>query len=98
MSYQQNPMVVILIIAVGLGGYLFFKAKKNNPGSSLGIFRSGNMPHNESIQDLTTFMLIQQLMGPTGHSIGNEPIIPINRKEDEIDKTKNEILKLLREK
>ncbi len=100
MFYQQSPVFSIVILFIFIGAYLFFKSRKRGgmPGHRAGLFFSGRQPYQSTnVDDLVTLVMLQQLFDkPNGnnsaHSQGT-----LNNKEEEIDKTKREILQLLEE-
>lgn len=95
--YQQNPVYAVVIIALFVGVFIFFKSRKL--GSSSGIFRflSGKQSEQDNrMNDLITLMMIQQLFSSDNASktpSHNEH--ERNQKESYIDKTKREIQSLL---
>ncbi len=100
MFYQQNPVFSIVILLIFIGLYLFFKSRKRRgmPGHRGGLFFSGRQPYqNTNMDDLITLVMLQQLFDkPNGiNSAHNKDTL--NNKNDEIDRTKKEILQLLEE-
>lgn len=100
MVYQHNPVFTIIILVIAVGLYLFYKAKKGNSG----LFRnlmSGRVTSNQnSIEDLITLMVIQQMFNEIDTSPSRNQNSSKN-KQKELDKiqekTKQEILDLLSE-
>jgi len=95
MYYQQNPVFVVVILSIGLGGYLLFKRKGSSNGNMKTGFFKGNQPQaNNNMGDLVTLMMLQQMFSQQENSIPHES-------DDEhkiaIEQTQKEILELLDE-
>jgi len=94
--YQQNPIYAIVIIALFIGVFIFFKSRKSNAGSGVFRFLSGKQSqHDTRIDDLITLMTIQQLMTPDEVREKNQVDDETRQKELYIDRIKKEILALL---
>ncbi len=91
--YQQNPLYAIVIIGIFIAGFIFIKSRKSGSGGGFSRFLSGKgNQQNSNMNDLITIMMLQQLIGdsrPREHE--NER----NVREEQIEKTKQEILDLL---
>ena len=94
--YQQNPVYAIIVIALFVGVYLFFKSRSSGSRSrGLGFFSGKNTQQDSKIDDLITLMMIQQLMNSPSQKSDNQ-IQDNKEKEDKhIDKIKEEVLELL---
>ncbi|MFX0034265.1 MAG: hypothetical protein ACFE9I_01330 [Candidatus Hermodarchaeota archaeon] len=95
--YQQNPVYAVVIIALFVGVFIFFKSRKSSSSSGIFRFLSGKQSEQDNrMNDLITFMMIQQLFSSDNASktpSHNEH--EQNQKESYIDKTKREIQSLL---
>ncbi|MFW9828884.1 MAG: hypothetical protein ACFFEY_14940 [Candidatus Thorarchaeota archaeon] len=98
MYYQKNPVYTIIIIAIGIGIYIFFKSRKGKGG----FFNKflGFKPKNETderMDDLITLFMLQQMFN---NSIQNKSQVlvketPNNDSREKLEKEKQEILELL---
>ncbi|MFX1377911.1 MAG: hypothetical protein ACFFA4_02360 [Promethearchaeota archaeon] len=97
--YQQNPIYAIVIIALFIGVYLFFKSRSSGSNRSiLGFFSGRNTQQDNRMDDLITLMMIQQLMNSSSQSSDNRGGNDKKKEQDEqIDKIKQEVLELLEE-
>ena len=100
MVYQHNPVFTIVILVIAIGLYLFYKAKKGNSGLLRNLMSGSAASNQNSIEDLITFMVIQQMFNELDTSPSrNQNPSKIKQKEQEKiqEKTKQEILDLLSE-
>ena len=99
--YQNNPMYAVVIIVIFVGLFLFYKSRSNNSSSGLFSFLSGKGSHQDNkIDDLITLMMIQQLLNsPPSSKESNSLSFDNDRRdrEQQIEKTKKEVLELLEE-
>lgn len=96
MYYQQNPMYTIVIIGIGIALYIFFKSRKGKPGMLTKFFsgKGANESHDR-IDDLILLFMLQQM----SHDSRNQPQKKTeDKKQKELELTKQEILDLLEEK
>ncbi|MHA2260750.1 MAG: hypothetical protein ACXACO_22515 [Promethearchaeota archaeon] len=92
--YQQNPVYAIVIIVIFVVGFLFVKSRKSGSGGGFGFLKGKGSQQNNHMNDLITIMMLQQLIGESSpKERGNERDL----REDQIEKTKQEILDLLDE-
>lgn len=98
--YQQNPMYALVMIALFVIVYLYFKSRKaGSSGGKFGFFSGkGNQQHDSRMDDLITLMMIQQLINSPAHDTDNH-ISEDSRKtrEAQIEKSRQEVLALLDE-
>ncbi|MHA1490964.1 MAG: hypothetical protein ACTSRI_15120 [Promethearchaeota archaeon] len=95
--YQQEPVLTLVIVAISAGSYFFFKRKKkSSKGASSGLFFSGkNQSSVNKFKDLLVLMVLQEFF--KDDPIEERPNKNQDKKEEEIDKIKNEVLDLLEE-
>jgi hypothetical protein len=96
--YQQNPIYAIVIIVLFGGVYLFFQSRKSR--SKSGVFRfftRTNVQQDNRMNDLITFLMIQQLLNISSHPDDNRLEEENTKRKKEIDKIKQEVLDLLEE-
>ncbi len=102
--YQQEPMFTLIVVALMIGVYLFFKVKKQGLGLNFtrGIFGSGAVPMSDSSSNLLPLILYQQafLGNSVPSSTPSKEVADIEQEEEKerlkkIDETKNRILQLL---
>ncbi len=95
--YQQNPVYAIVIIALFIGVYLFFKSRKQGgKGGIIGFFSGKNVQQDNRMDDLITLMMIQQLLNTPSQEAENRiKEQDINNTKVEKEKIKQEILDLL---
>ncbi|MFX1314412.1 MAG: hypothetical protein ACFE9T_00980 [Promethearchaeota archaeon] len=100
MYFQKNPVFTIVIVLVAFGTYLFIKSKQSGSGTGMLSFLSGKQPQqqNSNMDDLITLVMLQQLLNSSPEKRDFKQITRDNTKEKEeaIEKTKNEILELLK--
>lgn len=96
--YQQNPVYAIVIIALFIGVFLFFKSRKSS-SRRFGFFSGKSAQHQESrIDDLVTLMVIQQLLNTNSQDSDTRVYNDSERdRKQQIDKIKQEVLNLLDE-
>lgn len=104
MFYQREPVFSVVIIGIAVAVYLFFRSRRSGTrrGRS-GVFSSllgGNQQQDRNIDDLITLMMVQQLFQESNNSTCSIPPNEnqLSKYEQEIEKTKNEILELFDEK
>lgn len=96
MFYQQNPMYAIIVIALFVGVYIFFKSRSSRSrGRGLGFFSGKNVQQDSKIDDLITLMMIQQLMNSPSQTNNNQGQNKKEEEDEHIDKIKKEVLELL---
>lgn len=98
MYYQKNPIYTIVIIGIGISLYIFFRSRKGK-GGILGKFLGGTRSDtDERMDDLITLFMLQQMFNNSpqrqARANGEEDNIK-NKRYEEIEKTKQEILDLL---
>ncbi|MFX1419609.1 MAG: hypothetical protein ACFE9N_11875 [Promethearchaeota archaeon] len=96
--YQQNPVYAVVIIALFVGIFLFFKSRKSGP-RGFGFFSGKGAQQQESrMDDLVTLMMIQQLLN-TNSQDSDTRVYKDSEKDrkHQIDKIKEEVLNLLDE-
>lgn len=106
--FNKDPLFCVVIVAVAVGLYAFFKLRKRGKGTSSGVlsgFLSSRslLPsrQNEDISQLMKFMVVQQMLSasqqpsPTPTLTTEEKKVPDPNEEDELEKEKQAILKLL---
>ncbi len=94
MFYQQNPMYAVIMIGIFIAGYILVKSRKSGKGVS-GLFRGkGAQPHN-SMDDLITLMMLQQLTNTSNSELRKREEQSDNEHEQYIEKVKQEALSLL---
>ena len=100
MFYQQNPIFAIIFVLLFLGVYLFFKSRKQGNRYNRGKFFSGKyQQQNDRMDDLLTLFLLQQVFEPTSKNDENYFTAikdRTNESQNHIDKTKKEVLELLK--
>lgn len=96
MYYQQNPVYTIVIIAIGIGLYVFFKARKNKSGILSKFFGRDHSVADDRMDDLITLFMLQQMFNSSSQiqNRGQENKNKNTHKE-ELEKIKQEILELL---
>lgn len=95
MYYQENPVYTIIIIAIGIGVYLFFKSRKGKTGV-LGNFFGGNSTESEErMNDLITFFILTQMFNNSSHQDNDLEKKKSQKMQEEIEKKKQEVLELL---
>ena len=95
--YQQNPVYAIIIIALFIGIYLFFKSRSSSRKGAFGFLSGKQTQYGSKIDDLITLMMIQQLMTPSNRDNHSLKDMKKKEREDNIEKIKNEVLDLLEE-
>ena len=100
MFYQQNPIYTIIIVIVFLIAYIMLKVRKKSPNKSILTYFSGkNNQENDKMDDYITFMMLQQLVNPSSQSnkyeMDSSEIKTKSKYQDDIEKTKQEVLNLL---
>jgi hypothetical protein len=103
MFYQREPVFSVIILAMTVGLYLFFRARRSgNNRTRGGIFGSllGRNQHQEStIDNLVTLMMVQQLFQDTKSSSDTDKNLEYKDISSDhvkhIEKTKQEILEIL---
>ncbi|MFX0058442.1 MAG: hypothetical protein ACFE85_10930 [Candidatus Hodarchaeota archaeon] len=99
MVYQHNPVFTIIIVVIAASLYLFYKAKKGNSGLLRNLMSGRASSTQNSIDDLITLMIIQQMFNENQASQPRNH--PASRKkkdeQDKAERTKQEILDLLSE-
>jgi hypothetical protein len=104
MFYQREPVFSIIILGMIVGLYLFFRSRRSTRrGKSKGIlgsFLGGNQYQENQMDDLITLMMVQQLFQNSNKSanLDRQDKPSISEKENNIEKTKNEILDLFENK
>jgi hypothetical protein len=98
--YQQNPIFTVVIVIIGLGVYFYFKSRKLNSSGTFAFFsKHSSSNQNKSMEDLITFMMLQQILGSPASSTHtrakNDNIIKENDYEKQIETIKKEVLDLL---
>lgn len=96
MYYQQNPVYTIVIIAIGIGLYIFFKARKGKGGTLSKFFGGTNSEADDRVDDLITLFILQQMFNSSSQNQNREQNDK-NKSEykQELEKSKQEILDLL---
>lgn len=96
MYYQQNPVYTIVIIAIGIGLYIFFKARKSKNGVLSKFFGRDHSHLDDRMDDVITLFMLQQMFNSSSQnqSQGQKSKTKSARKE-ELEKRKQEILELL---
>ncbi|MFW9829351.1 MAG: hypothetical protein ACFFB4_03335 [Promethearchaeota archaeon] len=97
MYYQKNPVYTIIIIAIGIGIYIFFKSRKGKGGLFKKFIGRDRSETDDRMDDLITLFMLQQMFN---NSIQNKNQIqeketPKNKRSEELEKEKQEILELL---
>jgi len=98
MSYQKNPMAIVVILCAIFGVFIFFKRRGTTNGSTRTGFLSGRIPpQNDQMSDLFKLMLLTQTLNSNSaddlYFLNSEDL----EQENQIDKVKKEILELLDE-
>ncbi len=100
LSYQKNPIAVLIIVGSVLGLYAFFKIKRRQKSGFLGIKRKGNDDDSQSFNNLMMVFMALQAFGDH-KSIDNPSILgkyPEERKNhnaDDIEQIKQKVLAML---
>jgi len=96
MFYQKEPIYALIILTIGAGGFLYFKAKKYRGGSGE-IFASGKKIDHEHnfLQDLITYEILQRSLNNPERSFPSDAKKQDDEKEEELDETKRKIIELL---
>jgi hypothetical protein len=98
MFYQKNPLFAIIFIALTVGIYLFLKARKLTGSTSSCSFLTGS--HGTQVkntEDLVKLMLLQHMITSGRPSLDQQSSnsSAINKFQENIEKTKQEVLELL---
>lgn len=96
MFYQQNPMYAIIVIGVFIVGYILIKSRKSGSGIS-GFLKGKTSESNNSIDDLITLMMLQQLTNNSNSEFRRFEEQTDDEHEKYIEKVKQETLALLDE-
>jgi hypothetical protein len=96
MFYQQSPMYAIVVIVIFIAGYIFIKSRKSGSGIS-GFLKGKNSQPNNSMDDLITLMMLQQLTNNSNSRIERREDPTDNEHEKYVEKVKQEALALLDE-
>ena len=101
MFYQQNPVFAVIIVVLFLGIYLFLKSRKEGKLNNRRTFFSGrNHQQDDKMDDLITLVLLQQVIEPPSKKDENYYRTikdRANESQDHIEKTKNEVINLLKD-
>jgi hypothetical protein len=97
--YQSNPMIVLIILGILLGGYAYFKSKKTKKGGGsrlFGLLR--NEPSDLTSELLMSYLLIQQSLA--NHPSGDVSASGMKSEEQEaleqyVEGVKKEVLGML---
>lgn len=95
MYYQENPVYTIIIIAIGIGVYIFFKSRKGKTGVFGKFLGGSSMKTEEQMNDLISIFILTQIFNNTSHQdkeLKNQKSL---KQQEEIERKKQEILKLL---
>jgi len=98
--YQQNPMYALVMIALFIIVYIYFKSRR--AGSSSGKFGffggRGNQAHDSRMDDLITLIMVQQLLNFSSPDTDNHMYEDSKKsRKEQIEKTQQEVLELLEE-
>jgi hypothetical protein len=98
MNYQKNPIFTIVIVFIGIGGYLYFKSKKGRGSNSRSGFLSSRHPQqDDSMHNVVTLLMLQQSFNNDSDNNFLKSSKKEKQRNKEIDKVKNEILEILGE-
>lgn len=94
--FQQNPIYAIIAIAVVAFGYILVKSRRSNSKRGLlGLLKGSAPQENQHLDDVITIMMLQQLTN--SYSGRHEDENTTSKRENEVEKIKQEILELLEE-
>jgi len=100
MFYQREPVFSIIIICIAIGLYLFFRSRrsgrKKGRSGVISSLMGGNRLQDGNLDDLITLMMVQQLFQESNNPVYSKTMKKnhLSKREQELEKTKTEILDL----
>ncbi|MFX1360724.1 MAG: hypothetical protein ACFFDL_05470 [Promethearchaeota archaeon] len=95
MYFQKEPIYTVVIIGIGIGLYIYFKSRKGKSGV-FGKFLGGNSEDSDDrMNDLILFFMLQQMATNSSQQHESTKQREKDKKQDQIDKIKHEVLDLL---
>ena len=95
MYFQKEPVYTVVIIGIGIAVYIYFKSRKGKAGVFGKFLGGGSTDSEDRMNDLMIFFMLQQMMNNSDQRRESSDRQEKPKKQDQLDKIKQEVLDLL---